>query len=133
MYNKGMAGGLQKITVSTSQSRQVVDITDEVVEYIDPDSNFCTLFVAHTTCALTTVDLDAGTDRDLLDAAWEMIPKLRYRHAHDPEHAPAHLASSFIGPNLCVPVADGKLVLGTWQRIVLVELDGPRDRLIVIA
>lgn len=90
------------------------------------------MFVAHTTCAVTTADLDPGTDLDLLDAVWEMIPKLDYRHPHDPAHVPAHLASSIIGPSVTIPVADGQLVLGTWQRIILVELDGPRERQLAV-
>lgn len=113
---------------TTSDSRQVIDITDDVQKLLDPKAEACTVFVAHTTCAVTTADLDPGTDLDLLDAVWEMIPKLDYRHPHDPSHVPAHLASSIIGPSVTVPVEDGKLVLGTWQRIILVELDGPRER-----
>ncbi len=65
-------------------------------------------------------------------ANWEMIPKLKYRHPHNPAHVPAHLASSIIGPSVTVPVVDGQLVLGTWQRIILVELDGPRERELVV-
>ena len=122
----------QPLTIKTSQNRQVVDITDEVQRLVDPDAAVCTVFVAHTTCAVTTADLDPGTDLDLLDAVWEMIPKLKYRHPHNPAHVPAHLASSIIGPSVTVPVADGQLVLGTWQRIILVELDGPQERQLVV-
>jgi secondary thiamine-phosphate synthase enzyme len=122
----------KELTVSTKQNRRVVDITDEVRRAVGKDARACVVYVAHTTCAVTTADLDPGTDLDLLDAAWEMIPKLNYRHPHDPGHVPAHLASSIIGPSVTVPVADGKLVLGAWQRIVLVELDGPRDRRVVV-
>lgn len=121
------------MTIATKQNRQVVDITDEVQGVVDKDTKAVVVFVAHTTCAVTTADLDPGTDEDLLDAVWEMIPKLKYRHPHDPAHAPAHLASSIIGPSVTVPVQDGKLVLGTWQRIVLVELDGPRDRRVIVS
>lgn len=121
-----------ELTISTNQNRQVVDITDEVQQRVSGDVRACVVFVAHTTCAVTTADLDPGTDLDLLDAVWEMIPKLNYRHPHNPAHVPAHLASSVIGPSVTVPVQDGKLVLGTWQRIVLVELDGPRERKLVV-
>ena len=53
-----------------------------------------------------------------------MIPKLNYRHPHNPAHVPAHLASSIIGPSVSIPVENGELILGTWQRIILVELMG---------
>lgn len=118
----------QPLTIKTKDNRQVVDITDQVQKMVDKTAKAIVVYVAHTTCAVTTADLDPGTDLDLLDAVWGMIPKLKYRHPHDPSHVPAHLASSIIGPSITVPVADGKLVLGTWQRIILVELDGPRER-----
>lgn len=118
----------KELTVTTTQPRQVIDITDEVQQAVGRDTKAVVVFVAHTTCAVTTADLDPSTDLDLLDAVWEMIPKLKYRHPHDPSHVPAHLASSIIGPSVTVPVQDGQLVLGTWQRIILVELDGPRQR-----
>jgi secondary thiamine-phosphate synthase enzyme len=117
-----------KLTIKTDNNRQVIDITDQVQELVDTASKAVTVFVAHTTCAVTTADLDPGTDLDLLDAVWEMIPKLNYRHPHNPSHVPAHLASSIIGPSVNIPVEDGRLVLGTWQRIILVELDGPKER-----
>jgi secondary thiamine-phosphate synthase enzyme len=84
--------------------------------------------VLHTTAALTTADLDPGTDLDMLDAFEAMMPKLRSRHPHNPEHVPEHILSSLIGTALTLPVEEGSLVLGTWQRVILVELDGPRQR-----
>jgi secondary thiamine-phosphate synthase enzyme len=116
------------LVIKTESNRQVVDITDDVQKLADRGAAAITVFVAHTTCAITTADLDPGTDLDLLDAVWEMIPKLDYRHPHNPKHVPAHLASSIIGPSVTIPVQNGKLVLGTWQRIIMVELDGPRER-----
>ena len=68
----------------------------------------------------------------MLDAFEAMIPKLRYRHPHNPAHVPDHILSSLIGASVTQPVESGQLVLGTWQRIILVELDGPREREIVL-
>lgn len=121
------------IQISTQENRQVVDITEQVQQsVVRPGTKAVVVYVAHTTCAVTTADLDPGTDLDLLDAVWQMIPKLKYRHPHDPAHVPAHLASSIIGPSVTIPVRDGRLVLGAWQRIILVELDGPRQRRVFI-
>jgi secondary thiamine-phosphate synthase enzyme len=69
----------------------------------------------------------------MLDAFREMIPRLRYRHPHDPSHVADHILSSLIGPSLAVPVEGGELSLGTWQCIVLLEFDGPRARELVMA
>ena len=121
-----------EINVNTDKNRQVIDITKDVQGLVKAGDKLIVVSVAHTTCALTTADLDPGTDLDLLDAVWEMIPKLNYRHPHNPTHVPAHLASSIIGPSVAIPVKDGKLILGSWQRIVLVELDGPRSRKLII-
>jgi secondary thiamine-phosphate synthase enzyme len=62
-----------------------------------------------------------------------MIPKLKYRHPHNPEHAPDHILASLVGPSVTVPVDGGRLVLGTWQRVVLVEFDGPRERELILS
>jgi secondary thiamine-phosphate synthase enzyme len=121
-----------ELQIKTGKNREVVDITEAVQELLTPEVNAVNVFIAHTTCAITTADLDPGTDEDLLDAVWQMIPKLKYRHPHNPTHVPAHLASSIIGPSITIPVKNGKLILGTWQRIILVELDGPRTRHLVV-
>lgn len=124
---------MQTFTVATRKKDQVVDITDTVENYLREEQNadgLCSLFVAHTTCALTTADLDPGTDLDLLDALRHLLPELAYRHPHDPSHTPDHILSSLLGPSLVIPYVRHRLLLGTWQRVILVELDGSRQRLV---
>ena len=116
------------LTIATHRKREIVDITGQVQKHLPGASGICCLNVLHTTAALTTADLDPGTDLDMLDAFEAMMPKLRYRHPHNPEHVPDHILSSLLGTALTLPVDSGSLVLGTWQRIILVELDGPRQR-----
>lgn len=124
---------MEKILIHTKKKREVVDVTDIVNEKLkDKKEGICVLFLMHTTAALTTADLDPGTDLDLLDAIDKIIPKLNYRHPHDPSHTPDHIASSMIGSSLTIPFENGELILGTWQRVVLLEFDGPRERSIVI-
>ena len=120
-----------EIIIKTQKAKEVVDITDEINKKLkekDFKEGLCHLFLAHTTAALTTADLDPGTDLDMLDAFQAMIPKLAYRHPHNPQHAPDHILSSLIGTSLIVPVKERRLVLGTWQRVVLIEFNGPRER-----
>jgi secondary thiamine-phosphate synthase enzyme len=127
---------MSTLSFSTSHPKQVLDITDEIQQWAGKQGKkdgLVHLFVMHTTCSVTTADLDPGTDLDMLDAIEKMIPKLHFRHPHDPAHAPDHIVSSIIGPSLLVPVKGGELVLGTWQRIVLVELSGPRTRNITVS
>ena len=90
-------------------------------------STCCTL-----RAAVTTADLDPGTDLDYLDAFEAIIPKLPYRHPHNPEHTPDHILSALVGTSASVPFSKGRLVLGTWQRLILVEFDGPRERQLVV-
>jgi secondary thiamine-phosphate synthase enzyme len=128
---------MDHLKISTHSKRAVLDITEKVQAELRRDnprsSGVCHLLVLHTTAALTTADLDPGTDLDMLDAFEAMMPKLRYRHPHDPSHTPYHILSAMIGTSLSLIVEDGSLVLGTWQRVVLIELDGPRTREIAIA
>lgn len=123
---------MHKLLVKTHRKREVVDITDEVNRVLEKSysdqSGICHLSILHTTAALTTADLDPGTDLDMLDAFEAMIPKLHYRHPHNPAHVPDHILSALIGTSVALPVERGSLVLGTWQRVVLMEFDGPRER-----
>ena len=127
---------MQNITVETHKKKEIVDITLQVNEELKNaklDKGLCHLFILHTTAALTTADLDPGTDLDMLDAFEAMIPKLKYRHPHDPSHVGDHIMSSLIGPSILLPFENKNLLLGTWQRVVLVEFNGPRKREVVIS
>jgi secondary thiamine-phosphate synthase enzyme len=127
---------MRRLLIRTKKKKEVLDITERIEEQLARNgsaSGLCHLLVLHTTAALTTADLDPGTDLDMLDAFAAMIPKLRYRHPHNPAHVPDHILSALIGTSLSLPFAGRKLLLGTWQRVVLVELDGPRERELVLS
>ncbi|HEY6736507.1 MAG TPA: secondary thiamine-phosphate synthase enzyme YjbQ [Candidatus Saccharimonadia bacterium] len=118
-----------KLQVRTQRSRQVIDITDQLDALIPEHvSGVAVLTVLHTTAAVTTADLDPGTDQDLLDFLDLITPNRPWRHPHDPQHVPDHLLASIIGPSVTLPIEQGRLLLGAWQRVVLVELAGPRPR-----
>ena len=107
---------MNRLKVKTQKKRAVIDITEQVQAELHRDhprqSGVCHLLMLHTTAALTTADLDPGTDLDMLDAFEAMMPKLRYRHPHDPSHVPDHILSALIGTSLSLIVEDGSLVLG---------------------
>jgi secondary thiamine-phosphate synthase enzyme len=128
---------MHRLPIKTRKKREVVDITDTIEELLREERidgcGVCSLSILHTTAALTTADLDPGTDLDMLDAFEAMIPKLRYRHPHNPAHVPDHILSALIGTSVSVPFEQGKMLLGTWQRVVLIELDGPREREVVVS
>lgn len=123
------------LRVSTGSLKEVVDLTERVRSLVGRAKmreGLCSLFIAHTTAALTTGEIGEGTEQDLLDVVEQIIPSIRFRHAHDPSHAWSHMAASLLGPSLSVPVTDGQLALGTWQSVLLIELDGPRERTVYV-
>lgn len=128
---------MHKLSIKTRKKREIVDITETIEDLVRKQrsdaSGICSLSALHTTAALTTADLDPGTDVDMLDAFEAIIPKLRYRHPHNPAHVPDHILSALIGTSVSMPFENGKILLGTWQRVVLIELDGPREREVVIS
>lgn len=120
---------MANLVVKSTTNKDIIDITSQISKNLgNLENGVVVLTVLHTTAALTTADLDPGTDQDFLDFLAAITPEVEWRHPHDPAHAPAHLLSSLIGPSVTVPVREGQLQLGTWQRIILVELDGPRER-----
>jgi secondary thiamine-phosphate synthase enzyme len=126
---------MKRLKVKTHRKREILDITETVEETLAAGGarkGICYLNILHTTAAITTADLDPGTDLDMLDAFEAMMPKLKYRHPHNPAHVPDHILSSILGTALTVPVSNNALVLGTWQRVIVVELDGPRERDLVL-
>jgi secondary thiamine-phosphate synthase enzyme len=128
---------MHRLGIKTHKKREIIDITQKLEailwkHYADK-TGICQLNLLHTTAALTTCDLDPGTDLDMLDAFDLMVPKLDYRHEHNPEHVPDHILSALIGTSVQLAVEAGLLLLGTWQRVVLIELDGPRERELVMS
>jgi secondary thiamine-phosphate synthase enzyme len=123
------------ISVSTKRDKQVLDITDRVQQFVSEsgfESGLCNVFVIHTTAGLTTGESTEGTDEDLMEVLERIIPNIKFRHHHDPSHAPDHMISSIVGASVSIPFASGRLQLGTWQSVLLVESNGPRERKLVV-
>lgn len=117
--------------IKTNKKDEIIDITDKVsglIEKFGKKDGVIVLNVLHTTCSLTTADLDPGTDEDILEALRKMFLKISYRHPHDPPHTPDHILSSIIGTSLSLIFENQTLSLGTWQRVILAELNGPQIR-----
>lgn len=122
---------MSTFTIKTTEKKQVVDITDKVNSLIknsEKDEGVIQLNLLHTTAALTVADLDPETDKDYLDAFEAMVPDLNYRHPHNPSHVWEHIISAIVGTDLNLSFDNSKLVLGTWQSVILVELGGPKER-----
>ena len=127
---------MKEFTVRTSARFQVVDITREV-ERIVEESGVCRgmalVFAPHATAAIIANEAEPGLMEDVLTWIREVFqPERAWRHNRIDDNAHAHLASAFIGASRLFPVWDCRLVRGTWQNIMLVEMDGPRTRRVIV-
>ena len=126
---------METFQVKTTTLKEIVDLTpklNRIIKKRDFQNGLCHVFLIHTTAALTTGEIGEGTEEDFLEVAEKIIPRINFRHAHDPSHAWSHMAASLIGASLTLPVMDCELRLGTWQSVLLIELDGPRERQLVV-
>ena len=122
-----------------THSGEVLDITDEVQEALEKTSlktGVVTVFVTGATAAITTIEYEDGLVADLGDALQRIAPvEIDYAHNerwHD-GNGHSHIRASLLGPSLSVPFYEGRLMLGTWQQIVFLELDNrPRKRKVVV-
>ncbi|MGH2675856.1 MAG: secondary thiamine-phosphate synthase enzyme YjbQ [Actinomycetota bacterium] len=114
----------ERITVDTT-GRQVIDISDRVLGFAGAleEDGLLSVFVPHATAGLALVETGAGSEGDLIEAVERLLPRDdRYRHRHGSEgHGADHLLPAFISSSLVLPVVDGDVVLGTWQRVVIVD------------
>lgn len=123
---------LTQLTVTSQSREQFIDITRQVTEIIarsGVQAGVATLFVAHTTAAVTiNENADPSVVSDMLKSLAQIAPLRAPHYRHREGNSDAHLKSSLVGPSLQVIIADGKPVLGTWQGIYFCEFDGPRPR-----
>lgn len=127
------------IQLSSKGQDDVIDITKQVSNVVK-DSNIengtVTIFVAGSTAAVTTIEYEPGLINDFPEMLSRIIPKnIEYEHDntwHD-GNGHSHVRASLVGPSLTVPIINGKLTLGTWQQIVLLEMDTrPRNRDLIL-
>jgi len=119
--------------VATEVGKECVDLTDQVravVKRAGVDAGLCHVMVLHSTAAVVVNEFDdPNIGRDLLTALDRAVPDhAGWLHDRIDDNAHAHIKAALLGPAELLPVKDGDLLLGTWQRILLVELDGPRSR-----
>jgi secondary thiamine-phosphate synthase enzyme len=119
------------LDVDTTRQR-IVDLTDAVRRFCFPigSDGLCNVFVPHATAGVAIIETGAGSDDDLVDVLERLLPRDdRYRHSHGSEgHGADHVLPALVAPSVTLPVAGGEPLLGTWQSIVLVDLnrDNPR-------
>lgn len=122
--------------IQTTTRTELVDITDRVralVKESGISDGICVISTRHTTCGIIVNENERGLKADILDMLGSLVPGDRnYAHNSIDNNADAHLRAVLLGMSQTIPVEDGHLVLGTWQSIFFVEMDGPRNRTINI-
>ena len=122
----------EMLDVDTSR-RRIVDLTSQVRDFCASQhgsDGLCNVFVPHATAGVAVIETGAGSDDDLVDTLERLLPRDdRYRHAHgSPGHGADHVLPGLVSPSVTVPVSDGEPLLGTWQSIVLVDLNRDNAR-----
>ena len=124
-----------RLTITTHQKRELIDITDQIEAIVARSglpAGLCLVFVQHTTAALVINDVSDSFGHDFL-LTLDSLPDRRYSHLHaGPQHPKDHILGAALGESKTLPILDSRLALGTWQRLYLVELDGPRPRHILV-
>jgi secondary thiamine-phosphate synthase enzyme len=127
------------ISVKTTAETDIIDLTPLVEEAVAGWSSLngaVTLFIPGSTAALTTIEYEQGAVNDLKKAIERMAPEeLDYEHNErwGDGNGYSHVRAALIGPSLHIPVIDGRLTLGTWQQIVLLDFDNrPRERQVIL-
>lgn len=126
---------MNALTIQTGRRYEVIDVTDDVARQIPAGTNGLALvYLKHTTAALLLGPNDDGMRRDFERVAERWLSSLGpFEHIENNNaNGEAHLLSSFGGVQLTIPIDSGKLDLGTWQRVLLVEMDGPQRRTVGI-
>ena len=127
---------METLRVRTRRKAEVVDVTPQVAEVVrraGVAEGLCTVFVRHATAAIViNENADPGFRLDLIAALDKLFPEGVWEHDKVDDNGAAHLKAAVLGPSEVVPVRDGRLLLGTWQGIALVECDGPREREIIV-
>ena len=128
-----------KLTETTQGFCDIIDITAKVAAQVrdaEIKDGLVALFVTGSTAALTTIEHEPGLVQDLKEFIEKLIPSDRRYHHDDrwgDNNGFSHLRAALFGPSLQIPIKDGRLVLGTWQQIILLDFDNrPRTREIVV-
>ena len=120
--------------LTTGSREAAVDITDRCDDFLREAApgrdGLLNVFVPHATAGVTVIETGAGSDQDLLAVLRELLPADdRWRHRHgSPGHGRDHVLPGLVAPHATLPVVDGRMALGTWQSVVLIDTNGDNPR-----
>lgn len=125
-----------RLQLNTGREPKIVDLTGEVEDFVEGEGDgLVNVSLPHATAGLALMELGAGSEDDLMGRLNSLLPRdHRYRHSHgSPGHGADHVLPAFVSPTLTLPVIDGRVSLGTWQRIALIDtnVDNPRREVLM--
>ena len=128
-----------EISLRTQGDGEILDITAKVQKHVTDSGikdGIATVFITHSTVGITTVEFESGLVADL-EKLWERLAPENIPYDHDAHwgdgNGYAHVRASLLGASLVIPFTDGKLALGTWQQIIIVDFDNrPRNRTVIV-
>ena len=125
-----------EISIGTHNHTEMADITGEIEHLVAKSGimeGICNVYVPHATAAIAiNENADPNVCEDILNALGQMIPEGKWKHDRIDNNAAAHIKASIIGPSETIPVKEGRLMLGTWQAVMLCDFDGPRNRKVIV-
>jgi len=120
----------EEFYIDTLETRCVIDLTDKVESIVSKSKikeGICLVYATHATCAIIVNEYEPRIAKDFLDFFSKLVPKSDWCHNQIDDNAEAHIKSALLHSGKTIPVRDSSLLLGTWQRIMLLEFDGPRN------
>jgi secondary thiamine-phosphate synthase enzyme len=127
---------MTELRIRTTAKREMIDLTPRVARIVAdaaPAEGLCSVYVPHATAAIVVNENDdPNVCLDALDALDRLVPEGIWRHDRVDGNAASHIQATILGPGETIPVRDGRLCLGRWQAVMLVELDGPRERRVLV-
>ena len=120
-----------KIKVDSSERMEFIDITQRIESRLK-GSGLVVVFSGHTTTGLTVNENETGLVSDMESLLGSLVGSSGWEHDRIDDNADSHLRGLLLDSSLSIPFEDGELLLGTWQSIFLVELDGPREREVIL-
>lgn len=118
------------VSVKTERKIQAINVTSEIKKSAKGllSNGIINIFCPHTTAGLLINEAEEGLMEDIERTGAELIKGSDFKHDRIDNNATAHLTASFLSSSIMVPVTNGNLVLGTWQSVIFLEMDGPRSR-----
>jgi secondary thiamine-phosphate synthase enzyme len=134
-----MQARLEEFTLDTQGDGDVIDVTGHAQKALDNAGlrdGLCTVFVAHSTCGVTTIEFEPGCNADLNRVLEHVAPEddaWSHNALNADSNGHSHARAALVGPSVTVPFTNGELLLGTWQKVVCIDFDDrPRSRRLVV-